>query len=414
MTITRDNPKHIRIAFLSNMNNNHFSIARYLRDRGFDCSLLLFNNEIEHFHPKCDTYNLSYTTWVKSLNWGDPSKFLSTTADTIRKDLQNYDIIIGCGLAPAYCYKAGIKLDIFIPYGGDIWTETFYKLVAPHRLLSSWLATYYQRKGFQKVRLLHATYSDQIYENQIGRYFKNTKRIITGVPIVYYPEYSKDILYEIINKTHWGQEFIKIRNSAELMVVAHGRHVWGDKSDPNTKGNDVLIQGWSIFCQRNPLVAKKLVFLEYGRDVDKSKELVSRLCPENTVVWLPKMYRKDIIPGLLLADIVAAEFCHSWLGGGVIYEALVAGKPLLTYRDEKTHGSQIETLYPVYNAKTPEQVADRLQEYITNPEKGKNMGIIGQNWYHNEVVNRAIKEYSDYFSQCAKEIGKDLICADLN
>ena len=47
--------KKIKIGFLGNNNNNNFAIARYMRDRGFDCDLLIFDHEVNHFHPSCDT-----------------------------------------------------------------------------------------------------------------------------------------------------------------------------------------------------------------------------------------------------------------------------------------------------------------------------------------------------------------------
>ena len=42
------NRKTLSIGLLGNMNNNHFSLGRYLRDAGYDCQLLLFKNEQEH------------------------------------------------------------------------------------------------------------------------------------------------------------------------------------------------------------------------------------------------------------------------------------------------------------------------------------------------------------------------------
>ena len=35
-----------KVALLGNMNNNHFSLARYLRDRGAEADLLLFDSEL--------------------------------------------------------------------------------------------------------------------------------------------------------------------------------------------------------------------------------------------------------------------------------------------------------------------------------------------------------------------------------
>ena len=45
-----------KIALIGNMNNAHYTLMRYLSDNAFDCTLLLFNNEISHFNPDSDTY----------------------------------------------------------------------------------------------------------------------------------------------------------------------------------------------------------------------------------------------------------------------------------------------------------------------------------------------------------------------
>ena len=42
----------LRIAFIGNMNNNHFAIKRYFEDIGFVCDLYLYNTLPNHFYRK--------------------------------------------------------------------------------------------------------------------------------------------------------------------------------------------------------------------------------------------------------------------------------------------------------------------------------------------------------------------------
>ena len=137
----------MKIALLGNMNNNHFAIARYLRDQGFDAHVLLFDDEYNHFLPSCDTYSLDYMSFCHQLSWGSQQRFLSTSKKQINSDLEQYNVLIGCGPAAAYCNKAGLRLDIFMPYGGDIMDITYYKIVSPKRILSFWYTAYMQKKG---------------------------------------------------------------------------------------------------------------------------------------------------------------------------------------------------------------------------------------------------------------------------
>jgi hypothetical protein len=222
--------------------------------------------------------------------------------------------------------------------------------------------------------------------------------------MVFAPTYEENT--DQIKNSHWHCEFLKIRNSCELMVIAHSRHIWSDLNDMNSKGNEKLIKGWALFCEKYPDLTKQLVFFDYGRDVRKSKEYVKELGIEKSVTWMPKMYRKDIMPALFMADMIAAEFVHSWMTGGVLYEALVASKPILGYRDDDLYLNLYPSLYPLYNANTPETIYCCFEEYLANPEVGKKIGLDGRQWYEQEVVNKAISRYCNYINNRARELGK--------
>ena len=109
----------LKIAAIGNQNNNHFSLIRYLLGAGYDADLLLTNAEQDHFHPSCDSYDLSYYSFTKQLCWGSVRSFLNTPKNQIVDDLGTYDILIGTGLAPAYVSRAGMRLDVFDEAGVD-------------------------------------------------------------------------------------------------------------------------------------------------------------------------------------------------------------------------------------------------------------------------------------------------------
>ena len=67
----------MKIGIIGNMNNAYFSLCRYLRDAGYDCHLLIYKNEPDHFDPSCDTDSGDYLNYIKKVDWGEPSKFLS-------------------------------------------------------------------------------------------------------------------------------------------------------------------------------------------------------------------------------------------------------------------------------------------------------------------------------------------------
>lgn len=395
----------IKVAAIGNPNNNHFALVRYLRDRGFDADLLLTNAEQDHFHPRCDSYELSYMNFTKQLSWGGMRGFLNVPKSQIIKDLREYDILIGTSLAPAYASRAGLFLDIFDPYGSDIWFQTFYKVVAPHYILQDIGSVFYQRRGIRQSCVIHAEKMDQRYESNLKKYAPTNERWRNGLPMVYAPQYDSIGSNRAAPCTHWQEEFKQIRGRSDLMVIFAARNNWHSAADVNTKGIDTFIRGFHKFCKNHPHLRAMAVFMEYGKDVQKSKELACELGLQDKTAWLPKMYRKDLMVGLKLADICCGQFGISWIQNGTLFEALVAGKPILTWRDDEQY-AELANLYPIYNAKTPEQIAVCLEEYIADSAKGRHMGLAGRRWYEEEVVNKTLDKYTDYIERRAKEIGK--------
>lgn len=387
-----------KIAFVCGMNNNFFSVVRYLRDRGVDCDLLLTDDEAEHFLPYNDTFNTDYMGFTRQLTWGSARVFLGTSTKTILRDLKQYNVIVGCGLAPAYCARAGLKLDIFVPYGGDIWISTAYQIVSPHILPSVWAAAYWQKKGIGKCGIIHMLRA-KFYENKISHLMsKSSVRWIDPFPLIYVPEYET----ENAGKTHWEHLFAQVRNESDFLVVSHSRFVFGNSDMPSAKGQDILLRGWRDFIKRSGVRKSKLILLEYGPDVQRAKQLAIELKIQDSIVWFPKMARKDIMIGLKFVDLVCGSFKHSWLQNGVLTEGMAAAKPILTYRDDSSM-TEYPKLYPIYNAHDRETVSQCLMDCANNPEKAMKMGIEARKWYDEEVVEKAISKYINYFNSANSE-----------
>ncbi len=396
--------QNLKIAFIGNMNNNHFAMARYLRDEGYDAELLLTNDLLAHFHPSCDTYDIEYMKYTKNVQWGSVNGFLGVSKQDITKAINSYDIIIGTGLVPAFTHKVGRNLDIFIPYGDDIETLPRFRISAPHRQHHTITSAYAQRKGIAKTSVIHTSKMIFAFEKIINSLAPRSERWLTPVPIVYAPQYESESLENLSQKTHWGHIFLEIREKSELMVMSASRLNWTRRNDPNQKGTDNLIKGYKIFCDQNKTINSTLVLVEYGSDIEETKKLIHNLGLDQKVYVLPKMFRKDIMVGMMHSDILCGQFSQfSWVLNGVITEALVSGKPLLTYRKDDDY-PEYSDLFPVYNARLPEEIALRLNEYLLKPSMGVEMGQAGRQWYQTEVVEKFFNTYTQYFDRICKKI----------
>jgi len=389
-----------RTALIGNMNNNHFALARYLRERGVEADLLLFNNEHEHFQPAADTYDLDFMAYTKRLSWGISTGFVVASGGLVKRDLERYAVLIGCGLAPAFCGKAGRKLDIFVPYGDDIWIETKYRLTSPQWLASVLAAVAAQRAAIRNVGVIHMTRTNDIFERRLKRLAPRVERWLQAVPMVHAGTYSEATLDSRIVRSHWGHVFKQVRAEHDFVAMYHARHHWtGDRSDPNSKGTDRLLRGWAAFVRGNPGKHCALVTMEYGPDVSASKRLVQELGVADTVVWMPKMLRKDLMVGLALCDVVCGEFEHNWVASGVLYEALVAARPILAWREDELYRADFPWLYPILNARSVEQIAARLNEAARNSSWARQIGQSGSDWYREQVVRKAVDRYVNYLEE---------------
>jgi hypothetical protein len=397
----------LRIAAIGNQNNNHFSLVRYLRDVGFSIDLLLLSDEQDHFHPKCDTYDLAYVDYIKKVHFGAVRGFSRLSSSEINNYFAEYDVLIGTGLAPAILDRANRILDIFDPYGADLWDQTFYRFTSPQLLLDYNLSVFHQRRGIRSSRIIHAGPMDRRYEDRLMKFSNNERRWFDYMPMVYHPQYE-----ELFNGrhtcTHWQQEFTQIRKSHDLVIIFAARNNWSSETDQNTKGIDIFLHGYNKFVLNNLGLSCIAVFTEYGKDVDRAKSEARLLGLHNKVVWLPAMYRKDLMFGLHLADICCGQFSISWISNGTLFEALVAGKPILTWRDPELYGN-VDDLYPIYNAKNSDDIATCLQEFINNPDRGRKIGLEGQSWYRDNVVYKTINRYARFFDQRATELGKNVV-----
>jgi len=383
----------MKVGFLGNMNNAAFATVQYLRDAGIDAELMIYDGEFDHFHPSADTYDLSYRDYVRQLGWGSPSSFLSTTKSQIIKDTAPYDLLVGNGLAAAYLHRIGRALDVMVPYGDDLWVQTFYRLVSPQRIPSFWYSVWHQRRGLPQCGAVAATPLFPTMEAQVQRYLKNAVRWQEGVVPIHGPTYSPERMVVNKNRTHWWVEFTKLREANEFLAISPVRHVWTRSDRVDAKGTDSLLHGWAMFRAAHPKVKATLMTLEYGQDVAASKRLIDELGIGDSVRWLPKMFRKDLMVGMCLADVVCGYFGPSWITGGVLTEAMVAEKPILGWRDDSSYRDFAPGFYPMMKAREPSEIAGRLGEYLADPAAHRAMGQQSALWYRREIVRRALDHY---------------------
>lgn len=381
------------------MNNNHFALLRYLLDQGYDAELLLLESEQQQFQPDKDTFQPVDFPIVHTRFSYLPSRFWQINAQQIRFYLLKYDFLIGCGPAPALCSKADLNLNIFIPYGSDIYNKPFSSFELSYslkKIIKRVHMSSHQRRGIKSCQSIIMDYTNPYYE----ALFKNLdimgKRYISNPPFLYIGEFSPRTIDKVYAVSKLYHKFRLIRSKNDIVVFHHSRHIWLDceqvvlRKSKGTKGNQKLLIAFSNVVKRHHDKLFHLILFEYGEDVERSKHLIKELDIEKNVTWFPLSPRKEILVGISLCDIGVGELDSSYFSYGAIYEFLAMAKPVIHYRDDDQYKAFHKTMYPMYSANTTEQVEVYLEQLAENKEVFEETGRKAHEWFVKYAIERPL------------------------
>lgn len=405
-----------KIALIGNMNNNFFALCRHLRNRGYIADLF-FRPAADHFHPKADTTILEELAYCREINWfniNSPDERI----DQIQQDLKGYDFFIGSGDEAALAAEAGVRFDIYCPYGSDIYKYAH----LPHKypwhvhlrslLRSPSLPDYrtvlrgtrskYLYKAIKTAR--HIVWDHANPEIDKKLYDINPEGTIHTLPLPFvYTSYLESEKGSV--DVHWYSYFQQLRSSYDFLVLYHGRHEWKNSlnyknNEFTTKNTHYLLMGFAQFVSEQPSSRAKLITIEYGGDIQASKDLIVKLGIQDHVIWFPKMFRKDIYRLIEHVDICCGEFYKSYVTFGTIVEGMIMGKPIIHFRDNNLYCNVYDWLYPLYNSKQPEEIAHSLTQAYKHPTERISIGKQAKAWVEKYVIERPLSLFESLINGC--------------
>lgn len=395
-----------KIALIGNMNNNFFAITRHLRDLGYDAHLF-YRVGMEHFQPKADTYTLNYEEYCHQVDWLDKG-FHNVNEQNIKQTLSGYDFYIGQGEEAAVAFRCGFRMNVYYTYGSDVTKYSYLpqefsftdKVLSQLRRYKKTKVTIAQMKQgtlakYQRGVIVNAHYILAEYTNKdfteklnglnfIGKYER------VPMPFIYLEEYDQ-LNKGYLPDVHWRSEIDTLRADNDFLLLYHGRQEWkGHYNEFNGKNTHHIIIGFADHLKRYPDRKMKLVMVEYGNDVKYSKELVQELGIQQHVKWFPKMYRKDLMYLIKNMDVCSGEFARSYLTFGTIVEAMLMRKPVIHYREDGLYTDIYRELYPLMNAKQPEEIAQAIDFAYNNREVISKMGDDSYEWIKTHFIKNPV------------------------
>jgi glycosyltransferase involved in cell wall biosynthesis len=394
----------LKIALLGNMNNNFFALCRYLRDAGYDANLFLLS-EFGHFLPSCDTFNEDYKQYVIDTNWHKHYFFDPELKNKIQTALRGYDVIIGCDIAPAYMSLIGRKLDVFIPYGGDIVTftktvrlptiKTLYRLLTMKRPTDPLMKRVkLQRHGIANAGCFiaeNAYHTDAV----INAHYSGVKRHTFTFPMVYdvFKNVDKAKLQADIAANEDVQRYIAAIKGKKVFF-SHIRHCWVLGNSQFQKGNDKIIKAFADYCKQYSDTI--LVLFQYGVDVDASKKMIDELGIAGHVIWMPLMDRKYILYMLKHADLCIGEIADSFVTYGVVLEAIVTRTPLAHNYQKAANASGYTTMYDGFNVTTEEEIKNVMYKIHDADFDKEKMTSTSYSWYQQQIVDKFLDVFKGF------------------
>lgn len=430
-------PNFFRIACMDNMNNNMFCLTRYLRDKGYNCDLIILTKKSGHFNPDADTYTEEYKSYTKYLDWDDRN-FLDISKSEITELINQYQFIIGSSHVPAYLAKIGRSLDIFAPHGSDLISYPILKEVIKNHFkrkkaslqtkakslpvhshnslhnqgffskiknsIGTLLRARFQWYGINKANHVFFDITNQELDDWISKTYNfGKKRILSAFPYIYIPQYHSPDFGILARSTSHFNLFNTLREKYSFIVFHHSSHSWVNPVYSYAqKRNDLLIKAFSQFVNECKNPNTLLILFEYGVDVQASKELIKVLGIEANVYWMPLMQRKDIMIGIsICADIGMGEFGNSWYSYGAINEYITLGKPVCHFRDDSLYKNRYPNMYPMYTANSQESILKVLIDYTSKREEYIKTGEQAKGWFEENTIYKPLSNITKLIDQKA-------------
>jgi len=413
----------MKIALIGNMNNNNFAMMRYFRDLGADAHLLLYSNDgkgtLSHFTPEADTWEIE--RWAPFIHQTDiPNALLAAlnfplstiisfwlelrritgsiefsiggvTNKQIRRVYSGFDRLVGSGSSPATLLRIDRVLNLFYPYSPGVEYLGSENFTASAR--GSLVRQYIYEKMCQK-QLNGLLRSDCVISTDYGV----TSKVLDefGIPYVYQTipmVYNREVVPSEPPSLVLKDVLFALRDVG-ISLLHHARLMWRKSSTItykeyliSTKNSDWLILAFASLISLRPNLNPRLLIVEYGPDVEPTKELVSQLGIQEFVIWLPKMARREIMWLLKYASIGVGEFMNpsNMIWGGTGWETLASGKPLLqAFRFEE---GEFESIYdhpppPMLPVRTKEDVLKHMLFVADHPDQAAQIGERAREWFN--------------------------------
>jgi len=191
----------------------------------------------------------------------------------------------------------------------------------------------------------------------------------------------------------WHRKSAKLlKKNSEFILFCPMRHDW------QIKGMDIYIKNLPEIIKKSKKDIK-IIFNEFGMDLEKSKKLIKKLNLEKYIEWHKPMPRWELVSWMVKADIVLDQL-NTPAFGGIAAEGMQAGKPVLASYDHDQCKWMFPEKPPLAIIKSEEDIVKNLVKLINSPNLRKSIGKKSKIWFEQYlsekiVINKLLQSYQE-------------------
>ena len=369
------NLKKLSIAIFGNTNNYPLLLALGLRLLGHNVRLVLNRKELLHRPEACyPEWMTAYPDWVVDCsNLTEEGIIFETPAidQAIHHLTHSVDFVILNDIGPALASYLRTPHAVVLTGSDLAYYANFDSLEMRTRM---WLPEFKRslegRRYLRRLADLVARQRDGILGAEVICYGQrglvpSADQILDGIGV----SDTRRLMLHLSNTIDLKPQ-LAAQNS-KLVIFCGCRIVY--RPDHNTafdaidfKGTDILIKGFSLYCQRGGNGELRLP--RKGQDLQAAIDLFSELDITERVRWLDEMPLSKFYEEMIAADLVCDQFGSSF-PGMVTTDAFALGRPVMGKLRPEIFSKRFPEPLPGFNAETPEQIAD----YLTMMEKNRDV-----------------------------------------
>ena len=200
--------------------------------------------------------------------------------------------------------------------------------------------------------------------------------------------------------------------SGPIVFFCPARQDWVSRDPKMAKGNDLYFRAAARLVAAGTTNIR-LHCIDWGVDMQATRNLVRELMLENFVVWLKPMSKKRLWKEMTDSAAVADQFLISVMSG-IAFEALALGRRLITKDDGVTNSTFFGEAPPILSAGTVDEVEARMRQVMADPGDSGGVGAKAIGWIRrrhsaDQIVKVQMAAFADLHSRRDQQDSRRLL-----